>query len=269
MSLEIAWGIEHKRQKMKLISLNIEGHRHLHQRVLPFLVDQQPDVVCLQEVFGVDLPHLKHALQMDGIFVPMCDVNEVSIHQSEALGELGLAVLSKDPEASFDFEYYVKKPVEMGKNLPIFFDNQDPNSMHRALAWVTLQDQDGEDNPRQMTIATTHFTWSPKGSFTEEQAKDLVALLELTAKLPTHVLCGDFNSPRLADERNVFAQLAELYTDNIPLEYKTSLDADWHKAGKIELMVDGMFSSLVAQSIQNCTLVAGVSDHKAIMAEVI
>jgi endonuclease/exonuclease/phosphatase family metal-dependent hydrolase len=254
---------------MKLISLNIEGHRHLHERVIPFLIEQQPDVVCLQEVFGVDMPHLKHALQADGLFVPMSNVTEVSKHQSHALGELGLAIFSKHPDAQYDFAYYVTKPIQEGSSLPIFFHNQDANSMHRALAWVTIpHDHSGHSS----TIATTHFTWSPQGSYTPEQANDLKALLTIAAQLPPHIVCGDFNSPRRQkaqddhySQQNVFAQLAAIYTDNIPQEISTSLDEQWHKAGKLEFMVDGLFSTPGIFELHNTHLVGGVSDHKAVV----
>lgn len=250
---------------MKLISLNIEGHRHLHQRVISFLVEQQPDVVCLQEVFGVDFPHLKHALQMDGLFVPMSMVEETSMHQSHALGEMGVAILSNDPEAQFDQVYYVTKKEHLRNGLPIFFFNGDPNSINRAVVWVTLP---GKSNEKPITVATTHFTWSVKGSYTPEQETDLRAMLEVTKQLPPHILCGDFNSPRIPSEKNVFSQLAELYTDNIPPEYTTSLDEAWHKAGKLELMVDGLFSTPGAFKFYNTHLVSGVSDHKAVVTEI-
>lgn len=39
---------------MKLISLNIEGHKHI-DRQLPFFEIEAPDVLCLQEVFEPDV----------------------------------------------------------------------------------------------------------------------------------------------------------------------------------------------------------------------
>lgn len=246
---------------MKLISLNIEGHRHLAERTIPFLLNGKPDVVCLQEVFAVDFPHLKHALGMDGLFIPMATVDKVSIHQSHALGEWGVALLSKIPGTLFDAATYVTKP---GKPIPIFFDQGDPNSMNRVLAWATVPVGDSNNS---YTIATTHFTWSPKGSYTQEQADTLQDLLQLTQKLPPHILCGDFNSPRIAGENNAFAQLAKVYTDTIPPEVTTSLDGQWHKAGQLELMVDGLFSS-AEYKVSNVEVVGGVSDHKALVATV-
>lgn len=255
---------------MKLISLNIEGHFHLAERTIPFLLAEQPDVVCLQEVFAVDVPHLKHTLGMDGLFVPIATVDQVSIHQKHALGEWGVAIFSRIPGTTFDAATYVTKP---GKPvLPIFFDQDDPNSMNRVAVWATVpaEDEAAEDEAETnmpYTIATTHFTWSPKGSYTEEQATTLQDLLAVTQKLPPHILCGDFNSPRVVGENNAFTQLAKIYTDNIPPEVTTSLDGQWHKAGQLELMVDGLFSS-PEYLVENVKVVGGVSDHKALVADV-
>jgi endonuclease/exonuclease/phosphatase family metal-dependent hydrolase len=46
---------------IKLISLNIEGNKHLDNLVLPFLVAEKPEVVTLQEVFLPDVPKIEAA----------------------------------------------------------------------------------------------------------------------------------------------------------------------------------------------------------------
>jgi len=40
---------------VKLISLNIEGDKHLDDKILPFFDKEKPDVLCLQEVFAKDI----------------------------------------------------------------------------------------------------------------------------------------------------------------------------------------------------------------------
>src|SRR5688572_15934971 len=54
---------------LSLVSLNIEGSRHL-SRVLPFLRASAPDMVCLQELRAADVPAFE-ALIGAGIYVPM------------------------------------------------------------------------------------------------------------------------------------------------------------------------------------------------------
>jgi len=74
---------------LKLVSINIEGHRHFNERLLPFLEKEQPDFMSLQEVFEADVPALKARLGMDGQFWPMAVINEKSIHFAEPLGVWG------------------------------------------------------------------------------------------------------------------------------------------------------------------------------------
>jgi endonuclease/exonuclease/phosphatase family metal-dependent hydrolase len=251
---------------MKLISCNIEGHRHFEERVIPFLESEKPDVVCLQEVFEVDMPRLQEVLGMEGNFQAISNVNRVSVHQSKALGNLGIAIFSRLENQKYQAHFYVRK----SEKTPLFFGKDDPNNMHRIVLALTAQHQG-----REYTIATTHFTWSPEGSFTKEQQEAYQAMEEVLDDLPPHILCGDFNSPRIwLDEQktkyqqNVFGRLAQKYRDNIPKEVETSIDAGLHKAGALQLMVDGLFSHQRYQ-LSEVKVVDGVSDHQAIVATVL
>lgn len=240
---------------VSLASINIEGHKHLKKRVLPFLVAQQPDVVCLQEVFAVDLALLEQELGLQAWFLPLTDVQTVSIHQTEALGPIGIAILTQLPVIQSWSPLYVGSH----DRLPVFLENDNPNSTNRGLIALAMQHES-----QTYHIATTHFTWSPAGSTTNEQRQHLIQLEKTLATLPEHVLCGDFNAPRGGE---VFARLSQLYHDNIPPEYTTSIDGSLHKAGPLELMVDGLFSQ-PAYSITQVKLHTGVSDHCAITAQI-
>ena len=48
----------------KLISLNIEGHKHL-ERFLPYIKEQKADIICLQEVFESGMELFKKEFGMD------------------------------------------------------------------------------------------------------------------------------------------------------------------------------------------------------------
>ena len=50
---------------LKLISLNIEGDKHIPQ-VLAFFKREQPEIICLQEVFLPDFKMFKKELGMEG-----------------------------------------------------------------------------------------------------------------------------------------------------------------------------------------------------------
>jgi endonuclease/exonuclease/phosphatase family metal-dependent hydrolase len=113
-------------------------------------------------------------------------------------------------------------------------------------------------------VATTHFTWTPDGSADDYQRADVKKLLAILGGMGEFVLTGDFNAPRGGE---IFGTLAEKYKDNVPSHYTTSIDGALHRAGPLELMVDGIFST-PGYAVSDVELVAGVSDHKAIVATV-
>lgn len=240
---------------MKLISLNIEAHRHLEERVLPFLVAEQPDFVSLQEVFLVDMPLIEQTLGMKGHFVPQANVTATSQHIRHALGQWGVAQFTKWPIEAEGHFHYVGTP----ERLPIFFEHNNPNSMNRIFLWYQIN-QAGTS----YLLGTTHFTISEKGNWSQEQQRDLEAMLAGLAKFPDIVFSGDFNAPRGG---KIFAQLAERYQDNIPPDITTSIDGQFHKAGQLQLMVDGLFTTPGYKASQ-VRIVDGVSDHKAIVAQI-
>jgi endonuclease/exonuclease/phosphatase family metal-dependent hydrolase len=240
---------------LKLVSLNIEAHRHLEERVLPFLVAERPDFVSLQEVFEVDMPLIEETLGMKGRFVPQANVTETSIHIRHALGKWGLAQFTALPIVNQESTHCVGTP----DRLPVFLENGNPNGMNRVLLWTKV-----EHEGQHFTFATTHFTISPKGQWTQEQQDSLEILMSKLDVLPEVVLSGDFNAPRGG---KIFAQLAERYIDNIPPEVTTSLDGQFHKGGYLELMVDGLFTTPEYQA-NDVQVIGGVSDHKAIVAEI-
>lgn len=243
---------------LKLVSLNIEGHRHL-DKIIPFLQAEQPDVVCLQEVFEVDFPTIKHALNMEGQYLPMADVNRPTPHQSHHLGSWGLAQFSRLPIVTQGHEYYVKIPTENGA-LPEFFAGEDPNHIHRVVAWIEVEQADS-----LYRIATTHFTWSTAGEATPEQLEHIEKVIAITQSLGEVVICGDFNAPR---GRATFERMAQVYTDNIPPEVTSTIDASLHKSGKeIPFVVDVLFST-PQYRVSDVKVVDKVSDHKAIVASI-
>ena len=65
---------------MKLISLNIEGDKHLDDKILPFFDKEKPDVLCLQEVFAKDIQKICQRTGLekyfDGLFEPVIELKE-------------------------------------------------------------------------------------------------------------------------------------------------------------------------------------------------
>src|SRR3989344_221067 len=237
---------------LKLVCLNIEKDRHL-DRIIPFLSEQMPDVFCAQEVYESSIPAIAGALPGSSyVYVPMTGWPKESPPQMQ-----GVAIFSRFPVKAQDVRYYVGAPGQVPDS-----DDNDPltyNANNRPL--VICDVEKGGDVFR---ICTTHFTWTPDGQPTDEQRKDMKALLALLDDAGELVLAGDFNVPRGGE---LFGMLAARYKDNVPSHYTTSIDGDLHKRGQLNRMVDGIFST-PAYSVSGVEMICGVSDHCALIATV-
>jgi endonuclease/exonuclease/phosphatase family metal-dependent hydrolase len=241
--------------ELKLISLNLEGHRHLH-RALPFLEQQKAEIICFQEVFQSDLALLEKKLQMKAIFTPTWRVSQ---NQHYHLGQdlLGIALFSTLAHQAPKIRYYHKSL----KTLPGYLG---PGTCARALLWTNFT-----KNQQNFTIATTHFTWGMPDQTDEIQKPHLKKLLKILKAIPEFVLAGDFNAPR---GQKTYKTLAKLYTDHIPVSVTSTLDPHLHYANRkkpnsVQLVVDYVFSTRHYQAHQ-VKIRCGLSDHCAVIAQI-
>jgi len=243
---------------LKLVSLNIERYKHL-DLVEKFLAARMPDIFCVQEVFEQDLERFSRVLGgASHTFEPMGKRPD-----EPPPGVMGIAIFSRLPIKTKRVHYYAGTPGALRDSI------QSDESTYNLLNKMVLV-CDIEKEGTAFRIATTHFTWTPDGKADKVQRTDIKNLLEILSGLDEFVLTGDFNAPRGGE---IFGMLAEKYRDNIPPEYKTSLNVSLHRAGKswpeelADKMVDGMFST-PAYVVSDVELVSGVSDHCAIVATV-
>ncbi|MDP2788580.1 MAG: endonuclease/exonuclease/phosphatase family protein [bacterium] len=237
---------------MKLVSINVEQNKHF-DKVLPFLTKEKPDVICFQEVLKSDLLRYEKALNKQSFFKPL-------FKGSKSLGHgdiSGVAILADNFSRTFDQYYY-------GSEDAITLDQSPTDASSRGYAQQPVVIGDVSCGGEMYRIATTHFTWTPNGESTPYQLSDVEKLLLILEKEGELVLIGDFNAPR---GRETFSRLASKYKDNIPLEYKTSIDQNFHRVGRIQFMVDGLFTT-PAYVASNVRLVDGVSDHMAIVTDI-
>lgn len=237
---------------MKLLTLNIEGDRHL-ERVCAVIAAHRPDVVCLQEVFETDCErlaaigpyHVKYAVT----------TRMASATEDGAGGERnwGVAVLTKTLALHQSVAYYSDD-----RHIRVF---REPNDARPVVIVTEL-----EHRGRPYRIATTHFTWSADGEISDKQREDFSRLKQVLARFPGYVLCGDFNAPR---GREMFAKFtSELgLADHLPADVSTTLDARFHYAGALQLAVDTIFST-PEYRVEGVEVLDGVSDHKAIVAKI-
>lgn len=229
-------------KELRLLQLNVERDKHWH-RILPFLKDQACDVLCLQELREEDAQRLAAEFELSLFFVPQMRHNGKT---------QGIGILSALPiVATRTYRYGGAEGI-------VDFINGDAGEKHAsqqfmiAVADIALGDE-------AVTIAATHFPWTPDGSASDDQrnaARELFAALE---KEVGFILCGDFNAPRGGE---IWSSFAARYRDNIPQEYTWSLDQELHKAplDEREKMVDGIFST-PEYRITNVERVCGLSDH--------
>jgi exonuclease III len=243
---------------MKIISLNIQSDIH-HHLALPFLKNEDKDVVCIQEIFEDDLEMYEKELGMKSFFKPMCYL-ESFVKGDGKEHILGLAIFTNH-EAVYDFEYIIGKEDEIP-----YFEKPENSLIERNKINILVMWTDIKIGNESYKISTSHFTWTPEGISTEYQKEDARKLIKiLDTKLREFVLTGDLNAPR---GNETFSMLAERYTDNIPLSYDTSLDPELHRTkGSVKRMVDGLFSTK-EYKVTNTELREGVSDHKAIIANI-
>lgn len=234
--------------KFSLVTLNIECDEHL-DTVTDFLTTHQPDVIVLQEVLSKDLAELEKKLGIHSVFAPLN-----FLCRGESIDKLGVAIFSKQPFIKTEAIYYSGD----GDNLA-YITSEEPEKMARTvlIAYVEI-------NQQQVCVVNTHFTWTPNGAPNQQQFLDCQKMLDILAGLSEHVLCGDFNAPR---GTAIFDILAGKYKDNIPANILSTLDKNLHKAGHLQLVVDGIFTTPQYQ-VTDLQVIPGVSDHCAILAEI-
>lgn len=225
----------------KLITLNIEGSKHL-DRVIPFLKNENADMICLQEIYESDYKEIKKILDMEGLFSYMGDRDIYNDPKNMYKGKWGICFLTKLKIKNIH-EHYYHGP---------FKKNEDISTDSRVLIVAELEN---------CNIATTAFYYTPKGIATKEQIAAFEKMMEYLKKLDKVILCGDFNAPRGGE---MFDSFKEYYKDNLPLSIKSTLDPKYHEVGNLNIVVDTIFSSS-GINVSEVHAQDGLSDHKAII----
>lgn len=242
---------------MKIVSLNIERNLHL-DTVSSFLLTQNPDVVCLFEVFERDLVHFENLLGMKSVFAHQVRFPD-TLKPEDPWQLQGVAVFYKDKVISSDVYYYGGDKYL----IPDFKYGNDPFKEPPCLC-SPLINIELEIKQKTYRIAATHMPVTRDAKVTEYQKYYAGRMIDYLKDFKEFVLCGDFNAPRGGE---VFDSFARIYKDNIPPEYKTSLDQNLHRVKGLIFMVDGFFTTQ-AYNASNVKLFDGVSDHFAVVGEI-
>lgn len=233
---------------LKIVSLNIEQDRHF-DRIIPFLKQHKPDVILLQEVLDTDMTFLEEALHMQSAFSPSS-----YLMRENSLPQVGVATLSALPMTHQKVFYRGSE-----ENLPTIKEGE-AHKMARSLLITTVN-----KNDTNFRLVNVYFTWSPNAQPNAMQYEDLDAISKVLSPRSQFVLCGDFNAPRGTP---IFDAFAARYKDNIPPHITTTIDKNLHRAGDLNIVVDGLFTT-PSYEVIGIELFDGVSDHWGLVAEVV
>lgn len=240
---------------LKLISLNMEGEKHV-SLILPFLAEEQADVICLMEAPQLFQYYL-NKLGYETIFSPNLIRERESVTHTE-----GIIFASRHPFES-EVEYYYGSPEKVA-----VYQGEERNVSNLVISGqVTI----GNDI---FSIATTHMTVTKHGLADEHQIQCIDALLSILEQKEPHVICGDFNMPRGHNDQ--YEKFTQKYIDEIPAEYTSSLDRDIHRLGSDPNLTDPIFDSFMVDyiftqppfSATAVRLKFGVSDHAAVISTI-
>jgi len=242
---------------MKLISINIECNKHT-ERVFNFLRKEKADVICIQELLEEEFEMYKKELSLEGVFQPWNYFRSPSY--KELIGKKqGVAIFTKKIIKSGSTFYAGQK-----ENILKSFDeymSDEKFQKNKAFIWAEIKDANGTS----FKFITTQLPVTKEGEVTPYQLEVINSMLHHLESFGEFVLCGDMNAPR---GHQSFTLIAEKYKDNIPLEYKTSIDQNLHKVKGIQFMVDGLFTTPLYKA-SSVRLQDGISDHMAVIADII
>ncbi len=241
---------------MKLISINIQTNLH-NETVLAFLKKEKADVVCIQELLEEDFDYYKKELNFNGIYQPWYYINNPLYKELEGK-KMGIAILANSIIDSGSF-FCTGREENILKTFDEYKSNKELQK-NNAIVWVNIKNNDGV----LYKFITTHLPVTHHGECTPYQLEVIDSLLVHLNTMGEFVLCGDTNAPR---GKESFSRLAKKYKDNIPLEYKTSIDQNLHKVKGIQFMVDCLFTTPLYKT-SDVKLVDGVSDHMAVVANI-
>lgn len=243
---------------MKLVSLNIECNKH-YEKFIPFLKEQNPDVICLQEVLEEDFVFLQEKIGLPGIFKAHAYVTSNHENYRDLCGKrFGVAIFTQTViDSGYSF-YWGKE-----ENIAVSFEEyavKKEELQSYVLLWVDIQDKEG----KTFRCVTTHYPVSKEGEASTHQLEVLTPFFEHLERLQEFVICGDFNAPR---GNETFTRIAKKYKDNIPEKYVTSLDQNFHRMKDLMFMVDCLFTT-PQYNAKEVSLTDGLSDHMAIVATI-
>ncbi len=237
--------------------LCVNMRRDFFESITNLIAGRNPDIICLQEAQRPFVERLARELGFASQF-SLRAYNCSLVNESGYIEE-GTAILWKPPITLVESSVYAYQEED---RLAPGRASEAPNDVRRTMLVIAFS-----VGKEVFRIGTTHFTWTPDGSASDEQRGDMRRmLLGLEKYHDEHglVFCGDFNAPRGGE---IFKMMSDVYVDNLPPHITTTLDQKLHRAAPLFHAVDNIFSTK-EYSVGNVEVIDGVSDHMALFAKV-
>ncbi len=258
-----------------ILHLNVERNRHL-DNVTALIKEKSPDIVCLQEAMADDIKLISDRSGYSFAFSPL-----VTLRVAGSIKQLGQVILSRYPILETQRHFYNDQASEYTTIRT--FDELDLTDGTRPkdrfdYGYSLLTCRLDTDKGAILTVATTHFPVTDHfmpglGDHMIRTIKSvddverstifmdrLISIIRRQEK--PFVFTADLNNPR---GESIYDRLAHELTDHVPLEIKSSIDPDLHRAKKLSLLVDTIMTSEDV-SVSSFEVITGVSDHKAYLA---
>lgn len=246
--------------KLKVVSLNIfEGE--LLDQATDFIIDQEPDVVLLQEVYGGNASEDQKQFRTFEVLQKALGLPHShyapSLRHNREEGKflIGNATFSRHPilkeEAIFFNEPYSDDFVVSNETNHLYPHN---------LLCTAIGTPVGEAN-----IFNIHGTWDLDGDNFSEQRKQMSeAIIKATASKTRVILAGDTNAkPTNQAMRNVEEHLSSVFGDNLKTTFNMKRKDN---PGYATAAVDMMFVSSDVKVLDKSCPNVDISDHLPLVA---
>ncbi len=245
--------------KIKLITLNIWKQSNLQEKAVDFINKENPDVICLQEVYnGTDkklklqyrsLEFFKKKLRLThSQFAPTFrDITK----EDHLDAEQGLTIFSRYPIVKTDVTFF---------DLPyrVFYDYEKTPEIFpkipRLLQYVKIKVENNFLN-----VFNTHGIWDSFGLDNERRLKMSEVIVKNIKSKENVILAGDFNvRPDTQAIRNIEKHLKNIFKNELRSTFNMRRKTE---PGFATAVVDMVFVSNNMKIIDHYCPDADVSDH--------
>ena len=246
---------------LKIVQLNI--CRGKHPQAMEFIKANRDkfDAFLLQEVVEHNQIQLARDFR-NAYFVPMTKAWDGISETQGRWTTSGVGIYTNLPMTSVAAHYYVG---EYGRLQHLDDTSLECIDATKSRVVAVCDIAIGSIGYR---LATTHFTWVPKGEPSDFQRADVWRMAQILNGLGEFVFCGDFNFPRGGEIYQKLLALTSLHAA-VPARFDNTLDPELHKLnGKVKAMIDHIFVGVVGYEVYDVEQVFGLSDHGAFTAKV-